>query len=466
VVGSDEESVSVGLASLVNLANSLVGLGHSLDSRLVHTSVANHVRRGEVVHDKLVFALGNTLSHLLGDSHGGHLGLLVVSGDLGRRDHVAVLAIVLHFLATVEEESDVSVLLGLGDVRLLDALLGEPVGEHVVHDLGRKGDGEGEVGLVAGHGGDVDVLGVGEVGLGAAVLVAEKLGDLADTVGAVVEEEDGVVVLDAGLLAVDNDGLDELVGLASLVALGKGCDRVARLLTLAGDKTLHADLDAVPALVAVHDVVTADNRRDLTKANLLGEGQQVLEVTLTALGVAVAAVTKEVNVDLGHTNLLSDLEERLEVVDVRVHTAIRDQTAKVQSTVALLGPLEAPDHVLDLVHLAILDGFVNADHVLPHNPAGTNVQVADLGVAHEALGETNGEGRGIDLGVALGVLAAILGELIHPGSLSVEDSIALGSAGGRSDSPAVDADKSDLLVDHVGRGCGGSVLFEGNDWDR
>ena len=113
VVGGDEQSVSVGLASLVNLANSLVGLGNGLDSRLVHTSVTNHVRRGKVVHDELVLALGNTLGHLLGDTHGGHLGLLVVGGDLGRGDEVAFFVLELLLYTAVEEERDVRVLFRL-----------------------------------------------------------------------------------------------------------------------------------------------------------------------------------------------------------------------------------------------------------------------------------------------------------------------------------------------------------------
>jgi hypothetical protein len=292
------------------------------------------------------------------------------------------------------------------------------------------------------------VLGVGEVGPGAAVLVAEKLSDLTDAVGAVVEEEDGVVVLNAGLLAVDNNGLDELVGLAGLVTLSEGCDGVAGLLALACDETLHADLDAVPALVAVHDVVTTDNGRDLAKADLLGEGEQVLQVSLATLGVAVTTVTEEVNVYLGHTNLLGDLEQRLEVVDVRVHTAVRDETAQVESAIALLGALEALNNVLDLVHLAILDSFVDADDILPHNPAGANVQVSDLGVAHEAFWQADGEGRGLNLGIALSDLAAILCELVHPGSLSIEDSVAFRRARLGGDSPSVDTDKGDFLVDH------------------
>lgn len=60
--------------------------------------------------------------------------------------------------------------------------------------LGLEGDGEGVVGLVLGHGGETDVLGVREVGSGGAVVVTQQLGHLTDTVRAVVEEEEGVVI--------------------------------------------------------------------------------------------------------------------------------------------------------------------------------------------------------------------------------------------------------------------------------
>ena len=60
--------------------------------------------------------------------------------------------------------------------------------------LGSEGNGEGIVCFILGHGRDGDVGGIGEVGFGAAVDVSEELGDFADTIGAVVEEEEGVVV--------------------------------------------------------------------------------------------------------------------------------------------------------------------------------------------------------------------------------------------------------------------------------
>jgi len=87
------------------------------------------------------------------------------------------------------------VLLGLGDVALGCALLGQPLGENVVHALGREGNVERVVNLVLRHRRDVQILGQGEIAVGkVGAINAEEEGDLANTVGAVVEEEAGIVV--------------------------------------------------------------------------------------------------------------------------------------------------------------------------------------------------------------------------------------------------------------------------------
>lgn len=60
--------------------------------------------------------------------------------------------------------------------------------------LGSKGDGEGIVRFVLGHGGDGDVGGIGKIGFGAAVDISEELSDFSHTIGAVVEEEEGIII--------------------------------------------------------------------------------------------------------------------------------------------------------------------------------------------------------------------------------------------------------------------------------
>lgn len=121
------------------------------------------------------------------------------------------------------------------------------------------------------------------------------------------------LTLEATLITSNNDGLEELVCLALLVTLLDGLDRVLAGLALALDKTLHGDLDTLPPLVTVHGVVTADNRGDLADAELLDLVLKLLHVGGAGLGVGVASIAEEVDVDLGDLVLLGGFEKSIEV---------------------------------------------------------------------------------------------------------------------------------------------------------
>src|SRR5690242_71239 len=179
------------------------------------------------------------------------------------------------------------------------------------------------------------------------------------------------LTLDPTLLATENDGLQELVVLALLVSRLDGGYWVAAFLTLTSNQALHADLDTVPPLIAVHDVVATDDGCDLAEPDLLGRLQQILHVTGAGLGVGVTAVTEEVDVDLGDAHLLRNLEQSDQVVDVGVDTAVRHQSAEVKPAVAVNGALERLLDILDVAELVALDSLPNADGVLPDNTAGT-----------------------------------------------------------------------------------------------
>jgi hypothetical protein len=176
---------------------------------------------------------------------------VIVGGNVaGRRDQLALLAVVGPLLAAVEEIRDVGVLLGLRDVELAHGALGERTGQGELRALGREGDGIGPPLLVFGHR-RVAADGPGEL-----------LGDLAHAVGPEVEGDDGVA------LGIDRRVLpharrrDELVGLVALVgrADGRG-PRVRRVRRLALEQEIDGPLRAVPALVAVHRPVASDDRR-------------------------------------------------------------------------------------------------------------------------------------------------------------------------------------------------------------
>lgn len=71
------------------------------------------------------------------------------------------------------------------------------------------------------------------------------------------------------------------------------------------------------------------------------------------------------------------------------HTTMRDETAEVQAAVASSSTLEGLLDNIVLAQLAVLDGLVDSDNVLPHNTASSDVQVSDLRVTHETLRESH-----------------------------------------------------------------------------
>ena len=86
------------------------------------------------------------------------------------------------------------VLFGFGHVALPDGFAREVFGEDVAHVLRGEGDGEGIFGVVGGHCCQGEIGRVRERGERAAVDGAEELGHFSHAIGAVVEEEEGVVV--------------------------------------------------------------------------------------------------------------------------------------------------------------------------------------------------------------------------------------------------------------------------------
>ena len=194
------------LTRLIHVPNRLIRRLNALNRRFIYAGMPDHIWRGEIIHQELVLVLFDALAELGCDARSGHLGVEVVGRDFGGGDEVAVFAGELLLDAAVEEEGHVGVFFGLGDVALFHALGAEVFGEDVAHVLRAEGDGEGVVGFVLRHCRDGDVFWVGEVWFRGAVDVAEELGHFADAVGAVVEEEEGVVVVDAGFFPADDDG--------------------------------------------------------------------------------------------------------------------------------------------------------------------------------------------------------------------------------------------------------------------
>ena len=79
-----------------------------------------------------------------------------------------------------------------------------------------------------------------------------------------------------------------------------------------------------------------------------------------------------------------ELEQRLQVVDVRVDAAVRDEPEQVDVAAALARTLECADERRVLEERAVADRAVHALEILEQDPAGADREVTDLGVPHLA----------------------------------------------------------------------------------
>ena len=71
---------------------------------------------------------------------------------------------------------------------------------------------------------------------------------------------------------------------------------------------------------------------------------------------------------------------------VGVHAAVREQACQVQPAAAGLGLCDALQQNRIGKKIAVPDRFGDAGQVLVNDPAGADIEVADLGVAHLAVG--------------------------------------------------------------------------------
>lgn len=338
-----------------------------------------------------------------------------------------------------------SVLFGLGDMTLLGTLLGQGLGEDIMHGLRGEGNVKGKVGLVPGEGGDVEVLGDVNI-LHGGRGETEGLDNLTHTIGAEVEAKEGITIREETLL-VDENGFKELISLIALIAFLNGLDTIGLLgTTILLGEAIDGQLDALPPLVTVHGVVTTTYGGDGTITQLADVGLQILVVTGGGLWRGITAIAEKVDIGLGDLGGLGSLEKALEVFDVTVDTTIRDEAKEVETSIARGGTIKGGLNVGDLTELALRQGLVDTYNVLVDDATSANVQVANLRVAHEALREANGSTVSEEFGIRVGLLKS--GHDRSVGAFNgITFSILLGG-----DAPAVNDDKADLLLDRRVRG--------------
>lgn len=147
---------------------------------------------------------------------------------------------------------------------------------------------------------------------------------LLGAVVAEVDEDDYIALLDSAVDGLVVDRLDKLVGNAVGIALLYGLDHIGGLLALSVDQQVVSLLDAVPALVAVHSVETADDAGNVCAVSF-AHLARVFDKACAALGVGVTAIHEAVYVSVAQSVLFRNLDELEEMIERRVNAAGRSE---------------------------------------------------------------------------------------------------------------------------------------------
>ena len=137
------------------------------------------------------------------------------------------------------------------------------------------------------------------------------------------------------------------------------------------------------------------------------EGAELAHVAGTGLRVNVAAIHEGVDANGLDAMLGSHLDQSLDVVHVRMNTARAHKAHEVESLAVSLDVVHSLDEDLVLGDGAVLDGIVDARKLLEHDAAGTDVEVAYLGVAHLTVGKAHVLARSAERGVGILSVQAI-----------------------------------------------------------
>ena len=148
------------------------------------------------------------------------------------------------------------------------------------------------------------------------------------------------------------------------------------------------ELGPLPAAVAIHRVVAAADRGDAP--GVAQPALELLEVAGRGLRQRVAPVGERVHDEVGHALLRGELDAGLDVLPARVHAAVGDEAHQVQPPArAVSGRRAGRAQRLVLEEAAVRDRIVDPGQVLLDDRAGAEVHVADLRVAHLAVGQAD-----------------------------------------------------------------------------
>ena len=349
--------------------------------------MTNHIAVCKIEYDEVVILFIEQRQHLVSHFVGAHLRLQVIGSNLGRRHQQSVLMLSGCFDAAVEEEGDVSVLLGLGYSKLGHARILNHLSESVVKTLGRESDGAvGHRLVIVGHadiGRQLFLLTLKSVKFG----IDKSAGHLAGTVGAEVKKDDGIAVL-YPLIALGSHRDDKFIGDACLIACLYRRNDILKAFSLALGNGVVAKLYTLPALISVHGVISARNGGAISDTDALHLGGKLTEISGAALGVGITSVKEAVHRNVLYAAAFCKLQKGIDMAVVAVHAAIRNKSRKMQRAV-LFKCIDSGVELLVLKEIAVGYRFGDSCQLLINNSARSDISMSNFGIAHLSVGQTD-----------------------------------------------------------------------------
>jgi hypothetical protein len=119
---------------------------------------------------------------------------------------------------------------------------------------------------------------------------------------------------DSTRVTIHNDRLQKLVRFVLLVSSFDRLYIIAILsdgLSLAMYEPVDGDFDAIPALVAIHGIISSHDGCDFTNADFLEEIAKFARIASRRTRCGVAPVTQEMDIHMRHTDFFGGLEQRI-----------------------------------------------------------------------------------------------------------------------------------------------------------
>ena len=381
VVSADKE-LSVNLFDcLYSLSYTLINSLNSLDRSCLDTCVANHIRVCEVDDDHIIFIRFDCLNKFLANFRCAHLRLHVIGRNLRGFYKDSVLSLVRLLNATVEEESNVCVLLCLSDTCLCHIVSCKIFTECIV----KKNFVEcyqfvldGIIILCEAYECSIQSL----CSLKALkIVITESSCDLSCTVRTEVEEYNGILIgnsCNRFAILLDNSRKHKFICLVIIIGSLNCCCSICSLYAFALCKSFICKLNTIPAVITIHCIITSGDHTDLTNADLFHFSFQLLYKLFTGCRRCVTSVQEAVYVNFLKSFSLGHLKKSIEMGIVAVYTTVRKKSHEMDCRIVLFCVLHSSEKCLVLEEISVLDLFCDSCKLLVYDTACAHVHMANL----------------------------------------------------------------------------------------